>query len=219
MLIVAMAVGTFVERASGHEVATATVYYAPWFLGLWGALVVAGVVVVVRWHLWRRFWVFMLHVSLLLVLCGAGISFFTSRQGTLHLRQGSKANYFFPSDSDLASPLPFSLRLDTFIVSLTPGTNTPRDFASRVTVFPSVADTFSADIAMNRILTRSGFRFYQTSYDNDLRGTILTVKYDPYGLPLTYAAYALLGLSMMAVLIGRFCRRNADRQTALNRTT
>ena len=56
---------------------------------------------------------------------------------------------------------------------------------------------------MNHILKHEGYRFYQSSFDPDLQGTVLSVCYDPYGTPLTYFAYALLGLSMIGVLLSR----------------
>ena len=205
LLIVAMAAGTFIERAEGHEAAAAGVYHAPWFITLWALLAIGGIVAIVKWRMWRRLWVFLLHASLLLILIGALLSHITARQGTLHLRQGQTANYYFPADADRAVALPFTLRLDTFIVAYTSGTGAPRDFESRVTVLTkdegNTAEPFS--IRMNRPLSCHGYRFYQTSYDTDQRGTILTVSYDPYGLPLTYAAYALLGLSMIILLARR----------------
>jgi len=56
---------------------------------------------------------------------------------------------------------------------------------------------------MNRILRNSGYRLYQSSYDDDLKGTLLTVKYDPVGTPVTYTGYALMALSMIWVLMSK----------------
>ena len=213
LLILAMAVGTFIEKSSGHDTAASIVYHSPWFIGLWSLVALLGVVVLVKWKMWKRLWVMLLHVSLLLILLGALLTHLLSREGTLHLRQGDTAAYFFPNDSDTSAELPFSLRLDTFSVAYHTGTGAPRDFNSHVTVFDKT-DTLQFEIRMNHILSRSGYRFYQTSYDNDLRGTILTVAYDPVGLPLSYAAYALLGLSMMAILIGKWWRWRRSARTS-----
>lgn len=217
LLIVAMAAGTFIEREDGHEAAAASIYHAPWFIALWALLGLGGGVAIVRWKMWRRLWVFLLHASLLLILIGAFLSHNTARQGTLHLRQGQTANYYFPADADHSVALPFTLRLDSFIVAYTSGTGAPRDFESRVTVLTEGEKNTAAEpysIRMNRPLSCRGYRFYQTSFDTDQRGTILTVSYDPYGLPLTYAAYALLGLSMIILLarrlpFGKFYRHSS----------
>lgn len=206
LLIVAMAAGTFIERAHGHDTATATIYHVWWFIALWGALSAMGVFAIVKWKMWRRFWLLLLHISLLLILLGALLSHLTSHQGSLHIRQGSTADFYFPTNTDQALSLPFSLRLDTFMVAYTTGTGMQRDFHSQVSVFDK-GDTIHADIRMNHILSRRGYRFYQTSYDPDFRGTILTVSYDPWGLPLTYVAYALLGLSIMGIMVSKLLKR------------
>ena len=56
---------------------------------------------------------------------------------------------------------------------------------------------------MNQIARCRGYRFYQTSYDEDLRGTLLSVNFDPWGIPVTYAGYGLLALSMALYLLRR----------------
>lgn len=56
---------------------------------------------------------------------------------------------------------------------------------------------------MNRILPEQGFRFYQSSFDEDRQGSWLTVNHDPWGIGITYAGYILLGISMIGMLFGR----------------
>lgn len=56
---------------------------------------------------------------------------------------------------------------------------------------------------MNRILSRQGYRFYQSSFDDDKEGSWLSVNYDPWGIGVTYAGYILLGISMLWMLVGR----------------
>ena len=50
---------------------------------------------------------------------------------------------------------------------------------------------FDANIYMNNTLTYGGYKFFQTSYDTDEKGTLLTVNKDP-GKILTYIGYTLL---------------------------
>ena len=61
----------------------------------------------------------------------------------------------------------------------------------------------SVSISMNHIFQYQGYRFYQFSFDPDQQGTILTVRYDPWGTPLTYFGYAMLALSILLVLFNR----------------
>lgn len=48
-----------------------------------------------------------------------------------------------------------------------------------------------------------GYRFYQSSFDADGKGSILSVNRDAAGTTLTYLSYALLFLSMVLILINR----------------
>ena len=192
LLVAVLAVGTFVEQRQGGEYARQHVYYSWWFVALWAVLALLS----------RRLPVFLLHVSLLLILAGAFVSFLTSREGVLHLRKGTTANFFYLSPDYRVEQLPFILRLDSFRVDCFPGTEAPSDFVSMVSVgTPSPSE--KAVISMNNILSRDGYRFYQTSFDADHDGTILTVKYDPWGIAVTYGGYLLLGISMIWVLLAR----------------
>lgn len=56
---------------------------------------------------------------------------------------------------------------------------------------------------MNKILEIEGYRFYQSSYDEDGQGSWLSVNYDPWGTTLSYVGYILLAISMFIVLIDR----------------
>lgn len=100
--------------------------------------------------------------------------------------------------------LPFSLKLDEFIVERYPGSNSPSGFKSRVTLFDPDHDTeFPYEIYMNHILKYRGFRFYQSSYDNDELGTVLSVNHDPAGMYTTYTGYGLLFLFIILSIANR----------------
>lgn len=202
LLVAVLVVGTFVEQRQGGDYARQHIYWSWWFVGLWAAVALMAAVVLLRQRLWRRLPVFVLHASLLLILAGAFISFLTSREGVLHLRKGTAANYFYLNPDYRTERLPFTLRLDSFRVDYFPGTEAPADFVSMVSV-GQPSPTEKAVISMNNILSRDGYRFYQTSFDADHDGTILTVKYDPWGTTVTYGGYLLLALSIIWVLLAR----------------
>ncbi len=204
LLTAIMAVGTFVEQREGAAYAAAHIYHTGWFFALWALLAVGGVAVLWRTRLWHRPCVLLLHVSLLLILAGAALSWMTSKEGTLHLRQGLPATHYETTGTMLSAPLPFrQMTLDHFSVVCYPGTKTPQDFQSRVTYTTGNGLSHKAVISMNRILEVDGYRFYQTSFDPDRQGSVLTVYYDPWGTPTTYVGYALLALSMIALLFNR----------------
>jgi cytochrome c-type biogenesis protein CcsB len=100
--------------------------------------------------------------------------------------------------------LPFALRLDDFVLERYPGSNSPSGYRSNVTLLDktnNVEKPFS--IFMNNILKYKGYRFYQSSFDRDEQGTILSVNHDPAGLIVTYTGYALLFLFIILSLINR----------------
>ena len=100
--------------------------------------------------------------------------------------------------------LPFSLKLNDFLVEHYPGSNSPSGFMSMVTLTDAVNGTkLNYDIYMNHILKYHGYRFYQSSYDKDEQGTVLSVNHDPAGMYITYAGYGLLFLFIILSLLNR----------------
>jgi cytochrome c-type biogenesis protein CcsB len=100
--------------------------------------------------------------------------------------------------------LPFSIRLDDFLIERYPGSNSPSGFKSRVTLVDSDHHAeYQYDIYMNHILKHRGFRFYQSSYDNDELGTVLSVNHDPTGMYTTYTGYGLLFLFIILSIFNR----------------
>jgi len=89
--------------------------------------------------------------------------------------------------------LPFTLTLNDFQLDKYPGSMSPSSFASEVTLNdPSDNTKKPYRIFMNNILSHKGYRFYQSSYDNDEQGTVLSVNHDALGSGVTYAGYFLM---------------------------
>jgi len=91
--------------------------------------------------------------------------------------------------------LPFALQLKDFQLERYPGSMSPSSYASEVKVIDG-NETFDYRIYMNHVLDYRGYRFFQTSYDPDERGTILSVNHDP-GTIITYIGYFLLIVGMV----------------------
>lgn len=89
--------------------------------------------------------------------------------------------------------LPFSLYLKDFQLERYPGSNSPSSYASEVILLdPKNNIEMPYRIYMNNVLNHEGFRFFQSSYDQDERGTILSVNRDYYGTLVTYIGYLFL---------------------------
>ena len=207
ILLVLLGAATIIEALQGTEFVVQHIYHTLYFCALWGILSLLSVVILIKYALWKRFPVFLLHVSLLVILAGALTSFVSGQKGYIHLRTGLETSTFRLPDQHQAR-LPFTVRLDSFKVEHYPGTTAPKDYISYLTCI-TANHTLHARISMNKIWTSQGYRFYQTSFDKDNQGSILTVNHDPWGTGITYSGYLLLALSMLWVLIsphGTFVR-------------
>jgi len=107
--------------------------------------------------------------------------------------------------------LPFEIYLKEFELDRYPGSMSPASYASEVVLVDKEQGVeLPYRIFMNNILEHRGYRFFQSSYDQDEKGTILSVNNDPGTLP-SYIGYFLLGLGMFWSL---FSRKNRFAQLA-----
>ncbi len=103
--------------------------------------------------------------------------------------------------------LPFALKLNDFQLERYPGSTSPSSFASEVTLIDKEKGIEKPyRIFMNNILEYGGYRFYQSSYDRDERGTILSVNHDYWGTLITYIGYFLLFTSLIISFFTRKTR-------------
>jgi cytochrome c-type biogenesis protein CcsB len=112
---------------------------------------------------------------------------------TVELSYGSKA-----------TALPFSIKLNKFILERYPGSSSPSGYKSDVVLLDkkqNVEKSFM--IFMNNILKYRGYRFYQSSFDRDEKGTVLSVNHDMAGMMVTYTGYGLLFIFIILSLINK----------------
>lgn len=74
IIALVIAIATIVEDNYGTEIASKYIYSAPWFVCLWGAVVLFSVPLIVKRKLWKRIAVFGLHLSFITILAGALIT-------------------------------------------------------------------------------------------------------------------------------------------------
>ena len=101
--------------------------------------------------------------------------------------------------------LPFYIKLRDFQLDRYPGSMSPSSYASEITVYDKGKE-FDYRIFMNTTLSNGNYLFFQSSYDQDEKGTILSVNNDPGKWP-TYFGYFLLTLGLLLNLFdkkGRF---------------
>lgn len=103
--------------------------------------------------------------------------------------------------------LPFSLLCKDFILEKYPGTENPSSYASEVTLI-DIKNSVNRDqrIFMNNILDYNGYRFFQSSFDQDELGTYLSVNHDFWGTWVSYFGYALLTIASLMTFFDKKSR-------------
>ena len=108
--------------------------------------------------------------------------------------------------------LPFYVACRDFQLDRYPGSSSPSSFASDVTVIDEKnKHTHDQHIFMNNVMDYGGYRFFQSGYDPDEKGTRLSVNHDWLGTNVTYIGYLLMSIGMIMSLfarVGRFKELN-----------
>jgi len=86
---------------------------------------------------------------------------------------------------------PFALKLDDFVMETYPGSSSPSAYESHIKIIDEGKQT-PFKIYMNHVLNHKGYRFFQSSFDPDRMGTVLSVNHDFWGTLISYIGYALL---------------------------
>ena len=99
--------------------------------------------------------------------------------------------------------IPFKLELKDFQLDRYPGSMSPASYASEVILIDKDENiNMPYRIYMNHILHHRGYKFFQSSFDRDERGTVLSVNHDPGTIP-SYIGYFLLALGMFWSLLSK----------------
>ena len=86
--------------------------------------------------------------------------------------------------------------LSNFQIQYYSGTTATMDYVSTLIIRHNNQE-ITGSTSMNRVFSHKGFRFYQSGYDKDGKGSVLLVKSDRYGLFVVYSGYFLLFASMV----------------------
>jgi len=94
---------------------------------------------------------------------------------------------------------PFSLKLVDFKMEKYPGSNSPAAYSSDIMIHDGHTER-PYKIFMNHVLDEDGYRFFQSSFDQDELGTVLSVNHDYWGTHITYIGYTLLFAGLFVTL-------------------
>lgn len=184
---------TLVDWLTGVPGSSQKVYASQPFVLLWCIMSILALLYILKCKLWRMPATMMIHVSFLVILCGALVTHLFGIQGAVSLNSVRPTDIYFEPTSTNFHKLPFTVMLDRFDTEFYNGTMSPRDYVSHIVINDN-GTTIKGIISMNNIFSYHGYRFYQSSYTDD--GVRLSISHDPYGIGITYTGYALLLLSM-----------------------
>lgn len=201
LVLVCMAAATIVEKSQGTDYAHAHYYGAWWFILIWAVLAALGAFYIIKRKV-KCASTLALHLSFIIILLGALLTHVSAKRGMIHLRIGQPTDTYMAQDEEQGmkeEKLPFSLCLQKFEAKMHDGTNAVADYSSKFTVIDG-DDKSEGEVSMNNIYSHRSYRLYQSSYDEDSKGSVLAINADPYGIPVTYTGYALLFISLVWML-------------------
>ena len=203
LVLVCMAAATIVEKSQGTDYAHAHYYGAWWFILIWAVLAALGAFYIIKRKV-KCASTLALHLSFIIILAGALLTHISAKRGMIHLRIGQPTDSYLMADEDgegmKEEKLPFSLCLQNFEAKMHDGTQAVADYSSKFTVVDG-NEKSEGLVSMNNIYSHRSYRFYQSSYDEDGKGSVLAINADPFGIPVTYTGYALLFLSLIWMLL------------------
>jgi cytochrome c-type biogenesis protein CcsB len=209
LYIFLLATATFIEKYQGTHTAQMLIYYSPFFILLQLLMVFNFIAVAISKRLLkkRKIGFIVLHIAFIVILLGAFVSHIFGEEGIFHLREGETSDQMFvqSNQGEKYRTLPFSMELVRFTLKRYPGSSSPSSYESHLIIHED-GKTYSKNISMNNVLDIKGYRFFQSSYDQDEKGTILSVNKDVAGRNITYAGYGFLLIGFILCFTGKNSR-------------
>lgn len=205
LLTIILAIATILEALYGTGFIQEYCYGSSCFFALWSVIGIWGLLYILQRKLWERPAALLLHTAFIVMLIGAGITWIWGEKGIVHIREGETQETFVQTSDTMVRKLPFQMQLQKFETSYYPGTQTAANYISHISITENGKEIQKATISMNNILSYKGYRFYQSSFDDDNKGTWLSVNHDPIGIGVTYAGYFLMLISMIFILLSKKC--------------
>lgn len=194
---IGLACATFIESAYGTAIAKEFIYNNIAFFVLQLLLGVNFVGMCWRMRLvgQKKWGVLILHYGFVVVLAGAMTTYLFGVEGLVHVREGERTNQLLDTKGKPFASLPFTIQLDDFVLEKYSGSGSPSSFESFLTI-----DGQRHHAYMNNVVYHGAYRIYQSSYDSDLKGSVLTVNKDLVGTIITYIGYLMLAVGMVLSL-------------------
>jgi len=204
ILAIGAGIATFIENDFGSIRARELVYNSLWYHFVLLFASINLILVIYKTKMWKVKSRVLLHISFIIILFGALVTYIFGLDGTMTIQEGKSSNIIVVANNNIE--IPFEIKLNNFELTRYPGSRSPSEFSSEITLIDSANNIkFDRTISMNNTLTYQGYKFFQTSYPNDEKGTILSVNNDP-GVEITYIGYALLFITLILNLFDKQSR-------------
>ena len=205
-----LAAATVVENSYGPAVAREHFYYAPWFILLQLLQAVNLLAMFLQGSYFKRIskGSLIFHGAFVFIWLGAAVTHYVGVTGIMHIREGETvSNMMRDEGAGMGNTsLPFSVTLDDFRLQRYPGSHSPMSYESDLVIKKGDEAPVQATVRMNKVIDIDGYRLFQSSFDPDEQGTILSVSYDRPGMQLTYIGYFLLFAGFVLTLFSKKSR-------------
>lgn len=205
-----LAAATFVENSYGPAVAREHFYYAPWFILLQLLQAVNLLAMFLQGSYFKRIskGSLIFHGAFVFIWLGAAVTHYVGVTGIMHIREGETVSSMMRDEGAGMgnTSLPFSVTLDDFRLQRYPGSYSPMSYESDLVIKKGDEAPVQATVRMNKVIDIDGYRLFQSSFDPDEQGTILSVSYDRPGMQLTYIGYFLLFAGFVLTLFSKKSR-------------
>ena len=205
-----LAAATFVENSYGPAVAREHFYYAPWFILLQLLQAVNLLAMFLQGSYFKRIskGCLIFHGAFVFIWLWAAVTHFVGVTVIMHIREGETVSSMMHDEGAGMgkTSLPFSVTLDDFRLQRYPGSHSPMSYESDLVIKKGDEVPVQATVRMNKVIDIDGYRLFQSSFDPDEQGTILSVSYDRPGMQLTYIGYFLLFAGFVLTLFSKKSR-------------
>ena len=205
-----LAAATFVENSYGPAAAREHFYYSPWFILLQLLQAVNLLAMFLQGSYFKRIskGSLIFHGAFVFIWLGAAVTHYVGVTGIMHIREGETVSSMMRDEGAGMgnASLPFSVTLDDFRLQRYPGSHSPMSYESDLVIKKGDEAPVQATVRMNKVIDIDGYRLFQSSFDPDEQGTILSVSYDRPGMQLTYIGYFLLFAGFVLTLFSKKSR-------------
>lgn len=198
VLMLILIIATLLEKLYGSSFALNNIYHSSWFIALWSVLGISALTYIIR--ISRRRTLILLHISFVVILLGASISFLTSKHGNILLVKNSVPASIFTTSENKLEKLPFSLQLTDIDTIYSVNDKQAIDYKTHIIV-DDKKESIAHSVSLNNPMKIKSYSFCIKGISDDC--LTLLVAHDTFGLPISYSGYLMVFASFIALFFDK----------------